>query len=448
MGAMSDTPRSELKRITVLFSDMSGYTALAEKLHPEDIAEIIASVLAGVSKIVTARGGRIEKFIGDEVMAVFGSSIVQEDDAAQAIRTALDIHAFVDALAPTFSGGHSHKIAMHTGINTGLVLAAEADMKRGIEGVLGDTVNLAARLTSLAKSGEIVVGEGTYRMAEADFEFEALPPAVLKGKERPVQAYRVACPIERQTLVHRLTGLQSRLVGRDRELQALDAAVSQLKQGFGGAVCVSGDAGTGKSRLIAEFQARLDDVRWLEGRSYPRSQDVSYFTFIDLLARAWGIADGEASESAGIKLHAGLQTLGTRDELEPFVRALFGMDSPELAGVEPQRQKSQTERSIIEALADFAKRGPTVVHLEDLHWADRSSLDLLCRLLSEPQYPLLLLLTTRPGTAVEAKLRDAGQVDLMSLPELTEEQSLEMLVSLLGGGGVPELVTSCTARAN
>jgi class 3 adenylate cyclase/tetratricopeptide (TPR) repeat protein len=438
---MQDSARNELKRITVLFSDMSGYTALSENLHPEDVGEIITPIMAGVSRIIGAHGGRVDKFIGDEVMALFGTPSAREDDAAQAIRAALEIHAFVDTLAPRFSELIGRTICMHTGINTGLVLAAREYTERGTEEVLGDAVNLAARLTSLADSGEVVVGEDTYRVTEADFEFEALPLAALKGKERAVQAYRVIRPKERPTLVHRLTGLRSRLVGREPELEVLKEAVARLKTGAGGAICIIGDAGTGKSRLVAELRESLDGtVGWLEGRNYGRSQDVAYFTFINLLARAWAITDGEAPESVGAKIHEGLRNLTDREAVECFVRALFGLDCPELGEVEPQRRKTETEQGLIDILASFARANATVVHLEDLHWADPSSLELLRRLLAEEGPPLLFLFTARPDPAIEAGILAAGRVHRVLLPELTHEQSREMLVSLLGNEDLPELL--------
>jgi hypothetical protein len=182
---------------------------------------------------------------------------------------------------------------MHSGINTGLVVTGEVDLEKGTHGVAGDTINLAARFCSLANPGEIVVGLDTHRQAEGHFTFAALEPTKVKGKAEPVRSYRVESMREEPRKIHRLQGLRADLIGRDFQMVQLVEAVEKLRRGEGSVIAISGDAGTGKSRLIEEFKAVLDleEIQWREGHAYPYSQNIPYFPLIDLLNRAFNIEE-------------------------------------------------------------------------------------------------------------------------------------------------------------
>jgi len=164
----------ERKHVTVLFSDLSGYTALSEMLDPEEVKQITTRIFGEISQVISEYQGFVEKFVGDAVMAIFGLPEAHEDDPIRAIRVARKIHALVDTISPELEKIIGEPISMHTGINTGLVVTGDVNMKIGTHGVAGDTINLAARLSSLAKSGEILVGLHTYRQAEGHFTFESL----------------------------------------------------------------------------------------------------------------------------------------------------------------------------------------------------------------------------------------------------------------------------------
>jgi class 3 adenylate cyclase len=179
----------ERKYVTVLFSDLSGYTAMSEKLDPEEVKEITSRIFGEISKVIDKYEGFVEKFVGDAVMALFGVPKAHEDDPIRAIKVAREIHELVDALSPEVEKRVGQPVSMHTGINTGLVVTGEVDMEKGTHGVAGDPINLASRLSSLAGAGEILVGPGTYRRAEGHFTFEALKPTTLKGKAEPVQVH-------------------------------------------------------------------------------------------------------------------------------------------------------------------------------------------------------------------------------------------------------------------
>ena len=218
----------ERKYVTVLFSDLSGYTAMSEKLDPEELKEITTSIFSQISKVIEKYEGFVEKFVGDAVMALFGVPKAHEDDPIRAIRTAREIHELVDATRPEVEKRIEQPISMHTGINTGLVVTGEVDMERGTHGVAGDTINLASRLSNVAKAGEILVGPDTYRQAEGHFTFESLEPTTVKGKAEPVPVHKVLSQKERPITIHRLSGLRADLIGRKVELTELREAVEKL----------------------------------------------------------------------------------------------------------------------------------------------------------------------------------------------------------------------------
>ena len=258
----------ERKYVTVLFSDLSGYTAMSEKLDPEEVKEITSRIFGEISKVINKYEGFVEKFVGDAVMALFGVQKAYEDDPVRAIRAGTEIHNLVEAISPELEERVGRPLSMHTGINTGLVVTGEVDMEKGTHGVAGDTINLASRLGSLARSGEILVGPITYGRAEGYFNFEKREPTKVKGKEEPVQVYKMVSAKERPITIHRLSGLRADLIGRKAEMGRLEEAVNQLRKGNGTIFSICGDAGTGKSRLVEEFKATLDlkEIQWREVR--------------------------------------------------------------------------------------------------------------------------------------------------------------------------------------
>ncbi|MGB9441032.1 MAG: adenylate/guanylate cyclase domain-containing protein, partial [Desulfobacterales bacterium] len=277
----------ERKHVTVLFSDLTGYTAMSEKLDPEEVKGITSRIFGEISKIVANYDGFIEKYAGDAVMAIFGVPQAHEDDPIRAIKVAREIHQLVDAISPEVENKIGQPISMHTGINTGLVVTGEVNMERGTHGIAGDTINLASRLSSLAKPGEIVVEMDTCRQVEGHFECEYRETTTVKGKADPVQVHKVLSQRDKPITIHRLSGLRADLVGRNVELAELSEAVDNLRQGKGRVFSICGAAGTGKSRLVEEFKAGLDleQIQWIEGHAYAYSQNIPYFPLVDLLNR-------------------------------------------------------------------------------------------------------------------------------------------------------------------
>ena len=247
----------ERKHVTALFSDLSGYTAMSERLDPEEVKEITSRIFGEISQIVSKYDGFIEKFVGDAIMALFGVPKAHEDDPVRAIKAAGEIHDLVQAISPELEEKVGKPLSMHTGINTGLVVTGEVNLEKGTHGVAGDTINLAARLSSLAKANEIIVGQDTYHQAEGYFAFEGLEPTRVKGKTEPIQIYKALSLEEQPSTTHRHRGLRADLIGREVELAQLGEAAQKLRQGKGAIFSICGEIGTGKTRLVEDFKATL-----------------------------------------------------------------------------------------------------------------------------------------------------------------------------------------------
>jgi class 3 adenylate cyclase/tetratricopeptide (TPR) repeat protein len=426
--------RGERKYVTILFSDLSGYTAMTEKLDPEEVKEIMGRVFGEIAQVVAKYEGFIEKFIGDAVVAIFGVPRAHEDDPIRAIRAAQEIHDLVTAISPKLHDRVGRSLAMHSGINTGLVVAGELDPNKGSHGLLGDAINVASRLSSLAQAGEILVGRETHRQAEGHFVFETLDPVAVKGKSEEIQRYRVLSPKERPVTVHRFSGLRSDLIGRKAEMSQLEEAVRRLGEGKGTIISICGDAGTGKSRLVEEFRATLDleEILWLEGNAYAYAQNISYFPFIDMLNRVWAIEEGDPPERVKEKLESNLEPLiGMSKDFVPYIGGLYALKYPEAEGVSPEFWKSRLFEAVSGVLGSLAHRQPTAICLQDLHWADPSTLDLLRFVMLESRLPALIILVYRPpfnlfsshqmdslgGTYEEIRLQDLSPSDVQNMME-------------------------------
>jgi len=438
------TIEGERKQVTVLFSDLSGYTAMAERLDPEEVREIMSQVFGEITSIVNKYDGSVEKFIGDAVVAFFGVPKAHEDDPVRAIRAAREMHSFVEAISPRFEQRVGRSLSMHTGINTGLVVTGQVDQDGGTTGLLGDTINLASRLSDLAKMGEILVGPVTYQLTEGHFIFERLEPVQVKGKAEVVQVYRLLSPKEKPLTLHRTFGLRADLIGRKAELAQLREAVQKLRQGKGTIFSICGDAGTGKTRLLEEFRATLDpnEIQWREGHAYAYSQNIPYFPLIDLLNRTWQIEEGDPPEVVREKVEFRIERLiGRKGDIAPYVGSLYALSYPEIEGVSPEFWRSGLVKAVQAILSALAQSSPTIICLEDIHWADPSSLDLLRSILSEFSYPILFICAYRLpfGLFTSHQLRAIGKTyQEIRLQDLSASDSQDMMESLLKSKTIPQ----------
>jgi len=433
----------ERKQVTVLFSDLSGYTAMSERLDPEEVKNIISRIFGEIVQVVVKYDGSIEKFIGDAVVAFFGVPKAHEDDPVRALRAAREIHEIVDAMSHQFESKVGKPLSMHTGINTGLVVTGGVTTEKGPLGVTGDTVNVASRLSGLAKPGEILVGENTYHQAEGLFNFAPLTPVSVKGKVEPIRACRVLSPKEEPTKTHRLSGLRSELIGRKVEMSQLKEAAQRLLEGKGAIFYITGDAGTGKSRLVEEFKATLDlnRIQWREGHSYAYASNIPYFPLMDLLSRAWQIEDGDSQERLKQKIEAGITNLmGDGKDVIPFIGSLYSIKYPEIENISPEYWKMKLHESIQSIVSALTRRAPAVICLEDLHWTDPSSIELLRMILLKFNYPALILCVSRPQFSLFTSQQLSGIGKLyyeMRLQDLSPTEAQGMVESLLKTETIP-----------
>ena len=443
----SSIPEAERKHATVLFSDLSGYTALTERLDPEEVKEIMGLIFQKIGRLAKRYDGTIERFFGDEVLLLFGVPRAHEDDPVRAIRVAIEIHASLNQDLAGFEQKIGQPLAMHIGINTGLVITGDDYIDKGRHGLTGDAVNLGARLAKLAKPGETLVGTETYKQARHYFEFDALGSSKIKGKEEPIQTYKVLSPREKPSALYRTHGVRADLIGRDQEMAILELAVQQLEQGRSSIISICGDAGTGKSRLTREFKERLDldKIQWFEGHAYGYTQNTPYYPLIDLLTHAFQIEENNSSEQIREKIESYVaDLLGTENQTAANIGGLFSLSYPELAQVSPESWKSRLHASIQEILTALAKRGPTVICFEDLHWADSSFIELLGTLLKRQSDSILFVCVYRPSfnffDGQNPEILDNVYQEIR-LQELSALDAQAMLKSLLKSEDIPTELT-------
>ncbi len=440
-----NVPHSEGERklVTVLFSDLAGYTAMTERLDPEEVREIMGRVFGHAAQVIAKYDGTVEKYIGDAVMAVFGVPQVHEDDSVRAVRAARELHQFVENLNPELQHRVGRSMSMHTGINTGLVVTGRVmDVEKGGLGVLGDTVNVASRLSSLAPPGDILVGALTHTLTERVFAFEKLDSVQVKGKAEAIEVYRLMAPLERAA-TRRFAGLRAELIGRKVEMATLEEAADGLRDREGAVIVLRGKAGTGKSRLVEEFRAVQEEkgITWVEGRAYDYTQAIPYYPLIDLLNRVWRIEEGDAPERVREKVESNVRALlGAESDALPYLGGLYALDYPELEGQAPEYWKRRLFQGALEVFEALAGSGPTIFYIEDLHWADPSFQELLRHILAELRSPAVIVCSYRPPfTLFPEALPNGleGRYRELELADLTPSQAQDMAVSLLGGGELP-----------
>jgi class 3 adenylate cyclase/tetratricopeptide (TPR) repeat protein len=446
--------------VTALFADLVGSTALGERLDPEDFQEIVGGAVTKIASSGEELGGAVKEVAGDGVLALFGALASHEDDPERAVLAGLRIVERIDVYGREAAERWGiEQLAVRVGIETGLaVLGPARGVGSGYE-ARGDCLNTAARVQAEAHPGEVLVGPATCRLIEPLFEWGEPRCLRLKGKAEPVVA-RVAIDVGRAAERRRAPeGMQSPLVGRERELATLREAVDALAAGSGGVLLVTGEVGMGKTRLLAELREMLESAPaqagaplWLEGRCASYGESSPYLPFQRLL-RAWVDADVEDATTLAARLRERAEAvLGERGtELYPFLASLLGagLDREAESTLEPLSPEALQQR-ITEAaedlLAGLGERQAVVAALEDLQWADASSLLLLERLLQvSERSAVLVVLTMRPERDSAAwALR---QVIERSIPHRMREIDLQplergaegnLLSVLVGDGVLPE----------
>ena len=368
-GESDDRP-GETRQITVLFADISGFTALAERLGPEELHESMRTVWDLIAADIRANDGIIEKYIGDALVAVFGAvGDEATDHPEQAQRAALAILAALERANERIVKQTERRLALRIGVNTGLAITGTIGDRESEFGVLGDAVNVAARLEQAAEPGEVLVGDATYRRTPGLFSYEPHPPIVARGKTVPVVAWRLMGAAIEDAVPERRTPL----VGRDDEMAMLLGALNDALAGRGRLVSIVGESGLGKSRLIDELIAdpRVRGARVARVRCTTYDQHRSYGAVADLLRRVIGI---RRTASADHALHLLTET---QPDIEPDTRALilaalgYGVELPAMSG---ETKRLILTRGFAALLGRVATSQGLVLAIDDLQWIDPPSL--------------------------------------------------------------------------
>jgi ABC-type oligopeptide transport system substrate-binding subunit/class 3 adenylate cyclase len=411
-----DRMTGERRLVTILFADIKGSTAMAEKLDPEEVMEVMDGGFDALIGPIMRYEGTVARLMGDGVLAFFGAPLAHEDDAERACRAALEIVEGAQGYGAELEEEQGISgFGVRVGINTGLVAVGEVGTDLRVEyTAMGDAINLAARMEQYAPVGGILISHDTYRHVRGVFDVQPQEPLQVKGKAEPVQTYVVlrAKPRAFRLPTRGVEGIETRMVGRETELKWLqDAVYDAIEDSERQMVTIAGDAGVGKSRLLYEFDHWLEllpeTVRYFKGRARQEMQSVPYALLRDLLGFRFKIRDSDTVREVQDRMVAGIcEVLGQDEEGERkahLVGHLIGFDfseSPHLRALrdDPQAVHQQALASLVQFFAAHTERSPTVIFLEDLHWCDDSSLDGISHLAEGlPDHRLLIVCAARPA---------------------------------------------------
>ncbi|MFL5925626.1 MAG: BTAD domain-containing putative transcriptional regulator [Gaiellaceae bacterium] len=437
---LTTAPREERKVVTVFFADLADITATAERLDPEDVRAVLRPYYARIRSEVERFGGRVETFIGDAMMALFGAHLAHEDDPERAVRAALAIR---DSLAEQ-KGPQRVRIA----VATGEAHVAFGGLEHGEEPVaVGDVLNTAARLQVVAAENGVLVGEQTFHATKHAIDYRELEPVAARGKSAPVKAWEAIRVLARPGADP--SRHHTPFVGRARELAALRerldwAAAERLPQ----LVTILGVPGIGKTRLVSEVQRRAaaadEPVRWHRGRSLPYGEGVSLWALGEMVKGAAGILESDTTREAERKLREAVDRTVTDPaeaaELADYLGALIGLGGAEPTGADRRSETFAAWGRFLESLAD---ERPLVLVFEDLHWADEALLDFVDELVDRVSgVPLLVVATARPELLDRRPGWAGGKASALtiSLPPLSESDTTRLVEALLEASA-PESAT-------
>jgi class 3 adenylate cyclase/tetratricopeptide (TPR) repeat protein len=434
--------REERKTVTVVFADLVGSTARAEKLDPEDVRAVLAPYHDRLRTELERFGGTVEKFIGDAVVGVFGAPVAHEDDPERAVRAALAIQ---DAIAELNESDPALELEVRIGVNTGDALVAlGARPELGEAMVAGDVMNAGARLQSAAPPGHVLVAEATYRATERAIEYRPAEPVQAKGKEQPLTAWLAVVPRARFGVDVFQTS-RAPLVGREREVELLAAALSRAREERETQlVTIVGVPGIGKSRLVYELSRIVRDdpelIVWRQGRSLPYGEGVAFWALGEIVKAQAGILESDGAAEAGEKLAAAIRDLVGPDEadwLERHLRPLIGLGGDADPGQEQRTEAFAAWRRFFEALAE---QRPVVLVFEDVQWADEGLLDFVDELADRVAgVPLLVVCSARPELLERRPGWGGGKRNALtvSLAPLDDEDTARLLSALLDRSVLP-----------
>jgi class 3 adenylate cyclase/tetratricopeptide (TPR) repeat protein len=425
----------ERKPVTVLFCDLVGSTALAERLGPEGMHVLVNRFFETALAEIHRYEGTVNQFLGDGFMALFGAPLAHEDHARRAALAALGVARALRERPTAVAPGQDVPLAVRMGLHTGfVVVGAIGDNLRMDYTAVGDTTHLAARLQQTAEPGAILVSEATWRLVEGYVRGERVGPVAVRGRSEPVVVFRLfGVGSRRSPLEGRGSRGLSHFVGRDRELETLQDLFATVAEGRGQAVGIVGEPGVGKSRLLLEFRHGLASrgVTYLQGRCLSYGAAIPYVPVLDLARAACGIGEGDAPEAIAEKARRALQALGLESSSPYLVRLLGGREaSGALDALTPEVIKARTFEALRQTWLRASRQHPLVLEIEDLHWIDRTSEECLTFLAeSLAEAPVLLIGTYRPG--YRPPWSDRSFATQLALGRLAADESLSIVQSIL-----------------
>lgn len=449
------TEDADRRPATVLFADLTGFTALAETLDPEDVRALQTELFDAMSAAIERWGGFVEKYVGDAVMAVFGAPLAHDDDPERALRAALRLHESVASLAarwrPRLAG---RTLALHIGVDTGHVVAGHIGSARDAAyAVTGDAVNAASRLQSAAAAGQTLVAATTFRLVQHAFDFDPPVRLELKGKSQPVAAHalRGASGSPQRARGLQAHGLAAPLIGRDHEITALLGDVETMLRGQTCFVAIEAEAGTGKTRLVEALvealgRSRLGTPLTLRRAACSSLGEHAFAVPAALLRDAYGIAQGDTADTARRKMAHAFGMLGAGDdearELSALLGVVLGLDAGDAAQrrLDPEQVKRRVFAAVQAVVERRVSTGALLVVVEDLHGADAASLELLRHLLDRlAGRRLMLLATCRPMPGLDSLAAAAQHGRRLRLDPLSPDQAATLAGALFGrpASGLP-----------
>lgn len=449
----SRSMQGERRIITMLFCDVKGSTAAAEQLDPEEWTEIINGAFEHMIRPIYKYEGLVPRLMGDAILAFFGAPIAHEDDPQRAVLAGLEIQQNIKPYEQEIHNRYGVSFALRVGINTGLVVvgAVGSDLRMEYTAI-GDAINLAARMEQTAAPGSVQLSEETYKLVAPFFDFEALGGIEIKGKSTPVKTYRVLSVKETLGQLRGLEGLTSPLVGREAEQAVLDDHLTALRDGQGALVTVMGEAGLGKSSLLAAAHVRLGSslVRWLEAHALSYAQSNNYFSWRQILRGSIGASDKDSPTEVRKKLHISCERCTIPVGDIPFLEAILAVESQasldEISGFQGDMLLQRIIGAARAYLHALAQETPLSITFDDLHWIDEASLTLLASLADMVAVaPVLFICLMRPEKETPAwdftrRIQQdfPARSHLIELTPFSNETTTALLVNLLGRHDLPK----------
>jgi class 3 adenylate cyclase/tetratricopeptide (TPR) repeat protein len=445
--SLAAAPREERRIVTVLFGDLSGFTAMSETRDPEEVKRIIDRAFEDLAEIVTLYGGYVDKIVGDEIMAVFGAPHAHEDDPERAVRCALEMQRALERYSEQLERERGISLKMRIGINTGEVVAGAIGGGEGYS-IIGDAVNVASRLEKAAEPRRILVGASTYAATQGAIEYKAMPPLELKGRSEPVVVFEAVT--ERALPGEHRRRLEAPLIGRDEEIAVLENLAEIAARDRRPVVTmILGDAGMGKSRLADEFARRLHDTKVLRGRSLPYGTASPSFAVEEMVRAAFDVDSVEDPALARARITEGATRLGIASEADRLA-ALAGVREAARDVAKPSSATGagpgsgggggrSGSDSLGPALALFeaiaANERLLVLIFQELHWAEDSLLEFVGSLAERAKdVPLQVVALGRPELVDRASAW-AGRPGstTLQLHPMPRDRAAALLDALTGG---------------